>query len=74
MLAAKQLLGRAGSRVQLIAVNANPSATAVSDVMAYSRSHSMVNQWDFLTGSRTQLASVCRRATRSSCQNCRRAR
>jgi hypothetical protein len=52
MLAAKQLLGRAGSRVQLIAVNANPSATGVSDVMAYSRSHSMVNQWDFLTGSR----------------------
>jgi cytochrome oxidase Cu insertion factor (SCO1/SenC/PrrC family) len=58
MLAAKQLLGRAGSQVQLIAVNANPDANSVSDVMAYSRSHWMVNQWDFLTGSQTQLASV----------------
>jgi cytochrome oxidase Cu insertion factor (SCO1/SenC/PrrC family) len=58
MLAAKQLLGRAGTQVQLIGVNANPSATAVSDVMAYSRSHWMVNQWDFMTGSRAQLASV----------------
>jgi cytochrome oxidase Cu insertion factor (SCO1/SenC/PrrC family) len=58
MLAAKQLLGRAGSQVQLIAVNANPAATAVADVMSYSRSHWMVNQWDFLTGSRAQLASV----------------
>jgi cytochrome oxidase Cu insertion factor (SCO1/SenC/PrrC family) len=58
MLAAKQLLGRAGSQVQLIAVNANPDANSVSDVMAYSRSHWMVNQWDFLTGSQSQLASV----------------
>jgi cytochrome oxidase Cu insertion factor (SCO1/SenC/PrrC family) len=58
MQAAKQLLGRAGSQVQLIAVNANPAATAVADVMSYSRSHWMVNQWDFLTGSRAQLASV----------------
>jgi cytochrome oxidase Cu insertion factor (SCO1/SenC/PrrC family) len=58
MLAAKQLLGRAGSQVQLIGVDANPAATAVADVMSYSRSHWMVNQWDFLTGSRAQLASV----------------
>jgi cytochrome oxidase Cu insertion factor (SCO1/SenC/PrrC family) len=58
MLAAKQLLGPAGRQVQLIAVDANPGATAVSDVMSYSRSHWMVNQWDFLTGSRAQLASV----------------
>jgi len=31
-------------------VDANPAATSVSDVMAYSRAHGMVNQWDFLTG------------------------
>jgi cytochrome oxidase Cu insertion factor (SCO1/SenC/PrrC family) len=58
MLAAKQLLGKAGSQVQLIGVDANPGATAVSDVMSYSRSHGMVNHWNFLTGSRAQLASV----------------
>jgi cytochrome oxidase Cu insertion factor (SCO1/SenC/PrrC family) len=55
MVEAKQLLGRAGQNVQLLGVDANPDATAVSDVMAYSRSHAMVNQWDFLTGSLAQL-------------------
>lgn len=39
-------------------MDANPNATAVSDVMSYSRSHGMVNHWDFLTGSHAQLASV----------------
>ncbi|HKD89691.1 MAG TPA: SCO family protein, partial [Streptosporangiaceae bacterium] len=58
MLAAKQLLGRAGSQVQLVGVDANPAATKVSDVLAYSRAHQMVNQWDFLTGSDHQLAAV----------------
>jgi cytochrome oxidase Cu insertion factor (SCO1/SenC/PrrC family) len=58
MLEAKQLLGRAGQDVQLLGVDANPDATAVSDVMAYSRSHAMVNQWDFLTGSPAQLHAV----------------
>jgi cytochrome oxidase Cu insertion factor (SCO1/SenC/PrrC family) len=58
MLEAKQLLGRAGQDVQLLGVDANPDATAVSDVMAYSRSHAMVNQWDFLTGSPAQLRAV----------------
>ena len=60
MLEARQLLGRAGDQVQLLGVNANPKATAVSDVMGYSRSHSMVNQWDFLTGSLPQLQAVWR--------------
>lgn len=55
MLLAKELLGKAGSSVQLLGVDANPKATAVSDVMAYSREHGMVNQWDFLTGSVAQL-------------------
>jgi cytochrome oxidase Cu insertion factor (SCO1/SenC/PrrC family) len=60
MLEAKQLLGRAGQDVQLLGIDANPDATAVSDVMAYSRAHAMVNQWDFLTGSAAQLRAVWR--------------
>src|SRR5208282_477272 len=51
MLEAKQLLGAAGEKVQLLGVDANPDATSVGDVLAYSRAHGMVNQWDFLTGS-----------------------
>jgi len=58
MLAAKQLLGSAGRHVQLLGVDANPAANKVSDVMAYSRAHGMVNQWDFLTGSDKQLAAI----------------
>jgi cytochrome oxidase Cu insertion factor (SCO1/SenC/PrrC family) len=58
MVAAKDLLGRAGDQVQLLGIDANPAATARSDVMAYSRTHGMVNQWDFLTGSLAQLHAV----------------
>src|SRR5579859_7927680 len=58
MLQAKQLLGAAGEGVQLLGVDANPDATTVADVLAYSRAHGMVNQWDFLTGSLAQLKSV----------------
>jgi cytochrome oxidase Cu insertion factor (SCO1/SenC/PrrC family) len=58
MVMAKELLGKAGEQVQLLGVDANPDATKVSDVMAYSRAHSMVNQWDFLTGSDAQLKAV----------------
>jgi cytochrome oxidase Cu insertion factor (SCO1/SenC/PrrC family) len=58
MVEAKQLLGRAGQDVQLLGIDANPDAIAQSDVMAYSRSHAMVNQWDFLTGSLAQLHAV----------------
>src|SRR5579875_2420393 len=58
MAEAKQLLGTAGDQVQLLGVDANPAATSVADVMAYSRAHGMVNQWDFLTGSKAQLAAV----------------
>jgi cytochrome oxidase Cu insertion factor (SCO1/SenC/PrrC family) len=58
MVLAKELLGKAGESVQLLGVDANPTATTVSDVMAYSRAHSMVNQWDFLTGSSAQLQAV----------------
>ena len=58
MVMAKELLGKAGEQVQLLGIDANPDATKVSDVMAYSRAHGMVNQWDFLTGSDAQLKSV----------------
>ena len=58
MVQARELLGAAGEQVQLLGVDANPSATKVSDVMAYTQAHSMVNQWDFLTGSVPQLQSV----------------
>ena len=60
MVEAKQLLGAAGSHVQLLGVDANPDATSVSDVMAYSRAHAMVNQWDFLTGTLPQLRAAWR--------------
>ena len=58
MLQAKQLLGAAGSQVQLLGVDANPTAISVADVLAYSRAHGMVNRWDFLTGSVAQLKAV----------------
>jgi cytochrome oxidase Cu insertion factor (SCO1/SenC/PrrC family) len=58
MLEAKQMLGAAGSQVQLIGVDANPDATSVADVLAYSRAHGLVNQWDFLTGSLAQLKAA----------------
>ncbi len=58
MLEAKQLLGTAGGQVQLLGVDANPIAASVADVLAYSRAHGMVNQWDFLTGSVAQLKAV----------------
>jgi cytochrome oxidase Cu insertion factor (SCO1/SenC/PrrC family) len=58
MLEAKQMLGAAGSQVQLLGVDANPDATSVADVLAYSRAHSLVNQWDFLTGTPAQLKAT----------------
>jgi cytochrome oxidase Cu insertion factor (SCO1/SenC/PrrC family) len=58
MVQARELLGAAGDQVQLLGVDANPSATSVHDVMAYSQAHAMVNQWDFLTGSLAQLRAV----------------
>jgi cytochrome oxidase Cu insertion factor (SCO1/SenC/PrrC family) len=58
MVLAKQMLGKAGSSVQLLGVDANPDATQVADVLSYSRAHGMVNQWDFLTGSLAQLKST----------------
>ena len=58
MLQAKQLLGPAGSQVQLLGVDANPDAISVSDVLSYSRTHGLVNQWNFLTGSLAELKAT----------------
>jgi cytochrome oxidase Cu insertion factor (SCO1/SenC/PrrC family)/thiol-disulfide isomerase/thioredoxin len=58
MLDAKRRLGAAGKRVALLAVNANPDATSVGDVLAYSQVHGMTSRWRFLTGSRRQLERV----------------
>ena len=58
MLEAKQLLGPAGDKVQLLGIDANPDATSVADVLSYSRAHGLVNQWDFLTGLLAQLKAT----------------
>lgn len=53
-----QLASSAASQVQLVAVNANPSATSVATVQAWSIAHGMLHQWLFLTGTAAQLQSV----------------
>ena len=58
MLEAKQLLGPAGSQVQLLGVDANPDAISTADVLSYSRTHGLVNQWNFLTGSLAELRAT----------------
>jgi cytochrome oxidase Cu insertion factor (SCO1/SenC/PrrC family)/thiol-disulfide isomerase/thioredoxin len=58
MVQAKAMLGRAGAGVQLLGVNANPDATAVKWVRAYSATHGMLHQWRFLTGSVGALRHV----------------
>jgi cytochrome oxidase Cu insertion factor (SCO1/SenC/PrrC family)/thiol-disulfide isomerase/thioredoxin len=58
MLAAKRMLGAAGSQVQLLGVDANPRATSLQDVLSYSQLHGMLRQWRFLTGSLPALELV----------------
>jgi len=53
-----QLATSASNNVQLIAVNANPTATSTATVQAWSIDHGMLHQWEFLTGSPQQLQSV----------------
>ena len=60
MLDARAMLGPAARRVQLLAVNANPTATSVADVRRYSELHGMTRQWHFLTGSLARLKQVWR--------------
>jgi len=58
MVDARRLLGSAGSHVQLLGIDANPTAISVKDVRAYSEVHDMVREWHFLTGSLPQLKRV----------------
>src|SRR6185369_7088891 len=58
MLQAKQLLGPAGRQVQLLGIDANPDAISTADVLSYSRTHGLVNQWNFLTGSLAELKAT----------------
>jgi cytochrome oxidase Cu insertion factor (SCO1/SenC/PrrC family) len=60
LLQAKKLLGPAASQVELIGVGANPEATQVKWVRAYSKAHGMLHQWRFLTGSLRELKRVWR--------------
>jgi len=55
---AKAMLGKAGSQVQLLGIDANPKATSVEDVLSYSQLHGMTYEWRYLTGSVAQLQSV----------------
>jgi len=59
MYDAKVRLGSsAASRVALVAINANPTATSIATVQAWSINHGMLHQWLFLTGTAQQLQSV----------------
>jgi protein SCO1/2 len=58
MVEALRLLGPAASQVQLLGINANPLATGVADVAAYTRAHGMQGRWRFLTGALAQLKRV----------------
>ncbi len=59
MYDAKVALGTsAASQVDLVAVNANPAATSVVAVQAWSIAHGLLHQWLFLTGTPRQLWSV----------------
>lgn len=60
MYQAKTQLGAAGSKVALVAVNANPAATSVAEVQSWSIAHGMLHQWLFLTGTSEQLQAVYR--------------
>ncbi len=59
MYNAKAQLGTSdASHVTLVAINANPTATSVATVQAWSINHGMLHQWLFLTGSAQQLQTV----------------
>jgi len=58
MLEAKKKLGPAAADVQLLGVAANPVATQVKWVRAYSQAHGMLHKWLFLTGSLPKLKGV----------------
>ena len=51
-------LGRRGAGVQLLAVDANPDATAVADARQWTQEHEMNGRWLFLTGPVAQLQTI----------------
>lgn len=60
MVDAARLLGPAAEKVALVGIDANPDATKVADVAAYTTAHGMQGHWEFLTGSLPQLKQVWR--------------
>jgi cytochrome oxidase Cu insertion factor (SCO1/SenC/PrrC family) len=60
LLRAKNLLGPAAARVELLGIGANPEKTQVKWVRAYSRAHGMLHKWRFLTGPLPELKRVWR--------------
>jgi cytochrome oxidase Cu insertion factor (SCO1/SenC/PrrC family)/thiol-disulfide isomerase/thioredoxin len=58
MVAAQRLLGPVASRVALLGVDANPTATSIGDVRTYSELHGMVHAWHFLTDGLPELKRV----------------
>ena len=59
MYNARAALGSAAvNQIMLVAINANPAATSIAAVQAWSINHGMLHQWLFLTGSTKQLESV----------------
>ncbi len=56
--AKSHLATSAASQVELVAINANPSATSINEVQSWSIKHGMLHQWLFLTGTAQQLQSV----------------
>ncbi len=58
MVDAKRMLGKAGTDVALLGVNANPTATALKNVRAYSELHGMTHLWHFTTGPLPELKRV----------------
>jgi cytochrome oxidase Cu insertion factor (SCO1/SenC/PrrC family) len=51
---------KAARQVALVGVDANPHATLVADVRAYSEAHGVLHQWNFLTGTLPRLKRVWR--------------
>jgi cytochrome oxidase Cu insertion factor (SCO1/SenC/PrrC family) len=48
----------AAANVDLVAINANPTATRTSDVYRFSAENGMVHEWRFLTGSPSELKAI----------------
>ncbi|MGH2871255.1 MAG: redoxin domain-containing protein, partial [Solirubrobacteraceae bacterium] len=58
MVDAQRFLGAAGRKVALLGVDANPDATSIADVRAYSKAHGMLYAWHFLTARAPKLKQI----------------